>query len=119
MNYVCKWLGWWQTEVLVVELKLEPSSHEMVEFLQRVIMARPPDSLTVPIPMGAQMMIEADPRAVYELFMRRLMPLLTRLGTGLEPREQISTALICLVESVRSSSSTPEYEPYFTLKIID
>ena len=114
MNYVCKSLTWWQTGVLVAELKLEQSWAEMDESWLRAITVRPPDFLTVPIPMDVQTLTGQHSAVVFELFMLRLMPLLMQLATGLRHREQISTALTFLAESVQNSSSTPEW-PLFTI----
>lgn len=109
MNYVCKSLSWWRTGVLVLELKLEPSLPERVEYSQRGTTVHPPGSLTVPIPVDVQMLTELPASDVFPLFMLRLTPLLTQLGTGLRHREQISTALTSLAASVRNSSSMRGY----------
>ena len=114
MGYVCKSLSWWQTGVLVAELKWEPSSQETDGYLRPVTMVHHLDSLIVPIPMDVQTLTEQTPEAVFEQFMQKLTPLLTLLDTGLQHRERIYTALTYLVENVRNSLSMPVW-PLFTL----
>jgi hypothetical protein len=115
MGYVCKSLSWWQTGVLVAELKWEPSSQETDGYLLPVTMVHPPDSLIVPIPMDVQTLTEQAPEVVFEQFMQKLTPLLTLLDTGLRHREPVFTALISLVENVRSWPSTRESYLYSTI----
>ena len=114
MGYVCKSLSWWQTGVLVAELKWEPSSQETDGYLLPVTMVHPPDSLIVPIPMDVQTLTEQAPEVVFEQFMQKLTSLLMQLDTGLQHRERIYTALTYLVENVRNSLSMPVW-PLFTL----
>ena len=114
MTYVCKSLTWWQTEVLVAELEWEPPLPEMVEYLLPAITVHRPRSLTVPIPMDVQTLTEKPLRDVFDLFMQRLTPLLTRLDTGLESREPVFIALISLASNVQSSLSTLDYPVYTT-----
>jgi len=119
MPYVCKSLTWWQTEVLVAELEWEPPLPEMGEYLLPVTTAHHPPFLTVPIPMDVRTLTEKPLRDVFELFMRKLTALLTRLDTELKSREPIFIALISLVSSVLSSLSTQELPLYTTLWITE
>ena len=80
----------------------------MAGFWLRDTMVHRPNSLIAPIPMAVQELTELPLEDVFELFMRRLTPLLTRLATGLGSREQAFTALIYLVSDVRNSLSMPE-----------
>src|SRR5690606_12475917 len=102
--YVCKSLTWWQTGVLVAELKLVQYSPEMVVFSSRATMDRQLDFLTVPIPWDAQLWNEQPMEDVYELFMRRLTPLLTQLDMELRLTDQTCSALTSLALSARSWS---------------
>lgn len=106
MNYVCKWLSWWQTGVLVVGLKLERSSPEMDECSLQVIMGHPADCLTVPILVDVQTWIGLAKEDVLDQFMQKLTPLLSQLDMVLAQTEPVSTALTSLVESVQNWPST-------------
>lgn len=113
MNYVCKSLTWWQTGVLVVELKLEQLSPETAGYLLPVTTGRQPECLTVPIPWDVRFWTEQLVEDAFGLFMQKLTPLLTQLDMGLVQKEQISTALISLALSVRNSLSTQALPVYF------
>jgi len=80
-------------------------------------MARPPDFLTVPIPMDVQTLTEQTPEDVTELFMQKLIPLLSQHDTVSLPREQLSTALTSLASSVRNSLSMQAL-PLCTMQLI-
>lgn len=119
MRYVCKSLTWWLSGVLVFELKLELSSHETEEFLSLATTALPPGSLTVPIPMDVQTLIEPQIRDVFGQFMPRLTALLSLLDMELEHDGLVFIALISLVSSVRNSLSTQALLPYTTIQITE
>jgi len=106
MNYVCKWLSWWHNGVLVVGLKLEPSSLETDEYLLPATMALPVDFLIVPILVDVRSWIGLAKEDVFAQFMQKLTPLLSPLGTELAPMEPVSTALTYLVSAVQNWPST-------------
>lgn len=114
MSYVCKSLGWWQTEVLVLGLKWVPSSQDMEGFLLPATTGRRADSLTVPLPMDALTLIGLLREDALEQFMQKLTRLLMRLDMELARTELISTALISLAENVRNSLSMRDF-PWYTM----
>jgi hypothetical protein len=119
MTYVCKSLTWWQTEVLVIELKWEPPLQETVGYLLPVIMGHHPDYLTVPIPVDVQLWNEQMWEDVYDLFMPKLTALRIPLDMESLQKERICSVLTSLASNAQSSSSTVGLPWYTTQWIIE
>jgi hypothetical protein len=115
MTYVCKSLSWSQAGGLVLELMWVPASPETEEFLSPDTTALRPRFRTVTIPVVVEQF--HLPMVAFVQYMLRLIASLTPPDMESLPREQLSTALICLASNVLSSSSTRVYTESFTQEI--